>query len=295
LSYAVARAVEGGADADGDGKTTLKELFTNIRQVVYQLSDQRQNVVATAAPSLDLNTTHVFQTARAVNVVATPNVPAAPAPVSLSVDVERPVRIASLDGNSSRLSALSRREAAFEVVRPADSPDLIWDPVSRDVVAWGDVIARQVDVGDLASVIDRTAALRELKRIAVKMPQSLRVIPDDRLHRRDSVVQLEVSDVGGRGLVLFNIAADGTVQQLYPISSDPVLVQSPDFRFPVRVGAPFGSDQLVAVTSQQRMPALEQALQQLNRRRSAIQMVRMLQRYAPADARIGAAGVFTAP
>src|SRR5215468_6705982 len=31
LSYAVARAIEGGADADGDGKTTLNELFTNVR------------------------------------------------------------------------------------------------------------------------------------------------------------------------------------------------------------------------------------------------------------------------
>ena len=45
LSYAVARAVEGNADADHDGKVTLKELFANVRQVVYQLSDQRQNVV----------------------------------------------------------------------------------------------------------------------------------------------------------------------------------------------------------------------------------------------------------
>src|ERR1700730_16215207 len=50
LSYAVARAFEGGADADHDGKVTLKELFANVRQVVYQLSDQRQNIVTTASP-----------------------------------------------------------------------------------------------------------------------------------------------------------------------------------------------------------------------------------------------------
>ena len=55
------------------------------------------------------------------------------------------------------------------------------------------------------------------------------------------------------------------------------------------------SDQLIAVTSKQRMAGLEQALQQLNKRRSAIEMIRMLQRYAPDDARIGSAGVFTAP
>src|SRR5712671_3909167 len=51
LSYAVARAFEGNADADQDGKVTLKELFANVRQVVYQLSDQRQNVVTMISPS----------------------------------------------------------------------------------------------------------------------------------------------------------------------------------------------------------------------------------------------------
>ena len=50
LSYAVARAIEGNADTRGDGKTTLREFFGNVRQVVYQLSNQRQNIVATASP-----------------------------------------------------------------------------------------------------------------------------------------------------------------------------------------------------------------------------------------------------
>ncbi len=56
LSYAVARAIEGNADADQDGKVTLKELFANVRQVVYQLSDQRQNVVTTTSPNLPPDT-----------------------------------------------------------------------------------------------------------------------------------------------------------------------------------------------------------------------------------------------
>ena len=51
LSYAVARAIEGKADADHDGKTTLQELFTDVRGLVYQLSNQRQNAVAVASLS----------------------------------------------------------------------------------------------------------------------------------------------------------------------------------------------------------------------------------------------------
>jgi hypothetical protein len=302
LSYAVARAIEGGADADGDGKTTLKELFSNVRQVVYQLSDQRQNIVATTPPSLDPNKDVVFELARAVNIVEGPNTsaptaspPSIPAATVPRSDIERPVRIASLDGNSARFASLVHHDAAFEVVRPADNPDLIWDPVSHDVVAWGDVIAYRVDLPDLPSIIDRAAAIRELKRIAVKVPQSLKVMPNDGLYRKDSRVSLEVTDVAERALILFNIAGDGTVQLLYPLPSNTPILHEPEFRFPVRVLMPLGSDQLVAVTSQRRMPELEQAVSRLNRKRSALQMVRLLRQYAPNDARIGSAGVFTAP
>jgi hypothetical protein len=304
LSYAVARAIEGGADADGDGRTTLKELFTNVRQVVYQLSDQRQNIVTTTPPRLDMNTNVVFEFTRSVNVVASPDAAeppnAAPAPVFTTAaapptELDRPVRVAVLDGKSAELAGLARGEAAFEIVRPSDSPDLIWDPASGDVVNWGDVVAYRVEPRELPRVIDRLAAIRALKRMAVNVPQSLRVVPDDALHRKDSTVQIEASDLAGRALVLFNIASDGTVQLLYPIGTDAPVVQEPFLRLPVRVRAPFGSDQLIAVTSKQRMPALEQALQQLSRKRAPMQMVRALAGYAPADARIGSAGVFTAP
>ena len=96
-------------------------------------------------------------------------------------------------------------------------------------------------------------------------------------------------------MILFDITGDGTVQVLYPIGSDPFILQNVVYNFPVRVRKPFGSDQLVAVTSQQRMTALEQVLKSLDNRKSAVQMIKMIKRYAPGDARIGSAGLFTAP
>jgi hypothetical protein len=45
LSYAVARAFEGAADENHDGQVSYRELSTYVRQVAYQLSDQRQQVV----------------------------------------------------------------------------------------------------------------------------------------------------------------------------------------------------------------------------------------------------------
>jgi hypothetical protein len=292
LSYAVARAIEGNIDTRGDGNTILKDFFGNVRQVVYQLSNQRQNIVTTASPSQNPQTDVVFQLTRSVSV-RPPAIAPTPAPQADRND--RPIKIASLDGKTGYFSGITSREAAFEIVQPIEHPDLIWDPASHDVVSWGDVVAFAIDPGDLPSVIDRAMAIRELKRIANKEPQQIKVTPDDSLHHQASLVHVDMTDVAGRALILFNIAGDGTVQMLYPMGSDPYIVQSAHFSFPVRVREPFGSDQLIVVTSQQRMTALEQALRGLDRRRSAVQMINMIKRYAPGDARIGSAGLFTAP
>jgi hypothetical protein len=208
---------------------------------------------------------------------------------------QKPVRLASLDGQSGHFSGLARREAPFEIVKPVDYPDIIWDPKSRDVLAWGDVIAYRIEKNELPSVIDRAAAVRDLKQLATRAPQVIRMSPDDRLHRRDKTVQVDVADVSGRALILFNIAGDGTVQLLYPVGSDARVTDKAEFSLKVRVREPFGADQIIAVTSEQRMTALEDALTQLNGRRAATQAIAMMQKFAPGDARIGATSLFTAP
>jgi hypothetical protein len=285
LSYAVARAIEGDADTRGDGTTTLSELFSDVRQVVYQLSNQRQNIVTTASPTQDPRTDVVFRSVSIGQPAAEP----APAP-----QADRPVKIASLDGKITYFSGLAPRESAFDVVAPVDHPDLIWDPVSHDVLSWGDVITSSVDPRDLPIVVDRTTAVRELKRIATKEPQAIKVSPDDSLHHQTNLVHIDVSDVAGRALILVDITGDGTVQKLYPVGTDAKIVPTAEFSFPVRVREPFGSDQLVVVTSSQRMTALEQALQGVEGRRP-VQVINLIKRFAPADARIGSAGLFTAP
>ena len=333
LSYAVARAIEGKADIDRDGRVTLYELFSNVRQVVYQLSDQRQNIVTYSAPDRDIKRDVAFVTrgvrildtapsvAKAVStrpkgtlkIVDQPTAPTAhpevaqrPAllPPTGLAKVDTPsappvqlaaVRIASVDGRATRLSELVPRTAKFEIVSPSAHPDLLWDPTSRDVIAGGDVIAYSVNKSDLPSVIDRMAAVQGFKRIATQSPQTIRTTPNDKLHRSKSRIEIEVSDVAGRAMVMFNIAGDGTVQTLYPIGSDPAIIRTAKYRFPVEVRTPYGADQIVVVTAQQRMTSLEQALQQLNQRRTAVEALNMVRRYSPADARIGTTGLFTAP
>jgi hypothetical protein len=147
----------------------------------------------------------------------------------------------------------------------------------------------------LPSAVDRAAAVRALKQLAAKAPQAVRVIPGDALHRKDSQVAVEIGNLAGRALVMFNIAGDGTVQMLYPVDADPRIIKDDLYRLPVKVRGPYGSDLVIAITSEQPMPMLEQALLPLNQRRSALAALKAVERYRPLDGRIGSTGIFTAP
>jgi hypothetical protein len=231
-----------------------------------------------------------------------PSSAATPAPSKPVVSPqERPappldtVRIAVLGNQKELLKGLEPKEAHFQPVAVAENPDLIWDPVTLDVLAGGDVVAHQISRKDLPSAIDRLAAVNGFKRLAAKAPQTVRVLPDDKVHSRDSRIEVQVSGVAQRSLLLFNITGDGTVQALYPIGSDPAILTSPDYKFSVVVGEPFGADQVVAVTSSQRLSDLEQVLKMMNQQRAAIEVYKLVERYAPPDSRIGATSLYTTP
>jgi Caspase domain len=299
LSYAVARAFEGSADDNHDGKVTLKELFANVRQVVYQLSDQRQSIVTKTSPGRPIDRDVVYQLTRGITspgeVLPKPGLQA-PSDVQDSPAVPRaqaPIRLAALDGKTGYFANLKPRDVMIEIVRPVDNPDLIWDPNSHDVIAWGDVVAYNVDSSDLASVIDRTAAVRELKKISAKAPQLLRLTAGDEQHHNDDMVQVELSDVAQRSIVLVNVSADGTIQLLYPLGTDQNTASS--FQISLRVREPFGADQVIAITSTDRLSELEQVVSELNRRRAPGALIKSMMRYMPADVRVGSIGIFTAP
>jgi hypothetical protein len=319
LSYAVARAFEGAADEDQDGRVTMGELFRYVRQVAYQLSDQRQLIVATAPTAQESGSETVFERTRGVVLLdptersdarpssqaPTEPVPSTAAPSTakaLAAPVRQvattpldTVRVAVLGNQRELLKDLEIREARFDAVGITENPDLVWDPISLDVLVGADVVAHQINRADLPGVIDRLAVVNGFKRLAAKAPQTLRVLPDDKVHRRDTRVEVQVSGMAQRSLLLFNITGDGTVQSLYPIGSDSPVIATADYKFPVQVGEPFGADQVVAITSSQRLTDLEQALKKMNQRRTAVEVYKLVERYAPPDARIGAASLYTGP
>jgi hypothetical protein len=318
LSYAVARALDGAADENRDGQTTQGELFSYVQQVAYQLSDQRQLVVTSGPAVPGVNSEVLYSRTRAVvmldapersearpqasqSAVTTPTglaasrPPAAPPPPPKVVRPLDTVRLAVLSNQRELLKGVEAREARFEAVATTENPDLVWDPTTLDVLAGADIVARGINQSDLSSVIDRAAAVNGFKRLSAAAPQTVRVLPDDNIHRRASRLDVQVSGVSQRSLLLFNIAGDGTVQSLYPIGSDPTVIPTADYKFPVLVGEPFGSDQVVAITSSQRLGDLEQALKKMSQKRASVEVYKLVERYAPSDARIGVTNLYTSP
>jgi hypothetical protein len=139
------------------------------------------------------------------------------------------------------------------------------------------------------------AAVNGFKRLAAAAPQAVRLLPDDKVHRRDAPVDVEVSGIAQRSLVMFNIAGDGKVQDLYPRGSDDRIVATSPLKLPLAAGEPFGADLVVAISSAQALRDLEEALRKVSQRRAAVEIFEMVQRLAPADARIGATSLYTAP
>lgn len=321
LSYAFARALDGAADSNGDGKITIEKLFSYVREVTYQLSDERQTIVSASAPSLNIDTEPVIERTRSVTIVAPPGVHSTEVAANVTVGLApgaasiagrqsaavdssdasrlislRPVRIAVYAGSGAQLAGVAPLETKFEVVAPNQNPDLIWDPRTGDVLSGGDVVAREINKEELPGVIDRAAAVRALKKMAEQSPQSTVLLPNSKVHHLGSEVEVAMDGVSDRTLLLFDLAGDGTVQLLYPQNENETrLISRAQYRLPIKVRAPFGADQIVAITAPKRMIEFEQALQRINGRRASGQLIKLLASRPEAGVRVGSVGVFTAP
>lgn len=205
------------------------------------------------------------------------------------------IRVAVAGGDASLLADLTQHAAPFQVVAGDDSPDLIWDPGSRQATSKGEVIAYDVKPSDLAAVIDRMALAEGLVRLAAARPQPMSIGPGGRLRRKGDQIQLDIADTLHRALILFAVSGDGLVQALYPIGADARTIETPSFTWTFQVGEPFGTDLLVAVSAEQPMDALESGLRRLSHYRGAGEVLALLALAAPPDAKIGIAALQSAP
>lgn len=298
LSFAVARAIEGAADRKHDGRITLHELFDYAHSVVYQLSDARQSIVTLQSPALDVDRDIVMEVGtRSLGTAAPPSLstpPSAPA-TAAATRIRPPLRLASMTGRRAALAGVRPSLTPFDIVDADDAPDLVWDPVGRDAYSAGDKIATDVTPEDLPGVVDRTAAVRDIKELVVKAPLDVSLLPDASLHRQGSRVEVAVKNVAGSNLVLVDITGVGEVQFLYPGGRSAAPLSQREYREPFRVREPYGADEVLAIASKASLQPLAEAIGKLDRRRSAGSLAETIARFAPPDARLGLVGLYTLP
>lgn len=257
LSYAVARALAGGAAEPGAPATTRRQLFAYARQEVQHWSDdQRIDTTPTvfSAPPGSLDRP-VFSTVGEPAGGSWP--PAAPAGPACPV-----VQLAAIHDGADARSRIADVGVPFGLADDAGRSDLVWDVAAGEVIgSAGDVVARGIGPAAIGGVIQRTAAVQCLKALAATRPQTLTLRDGVQRYAPGDTPVIEAPDVAGRHLIVFDIAADGRLQVVWPPdardgSGTRQSAEAGPWTGRPEVIAPFGADTVVAVTSAVALPDL---------------------------------------
>ncbi|MFZ4790393.1 MAG: caspase family protein [Candidatus Competibacteraceae bacterium] len=159
--------------------------------------------------------------------------------------------------------------------------------------------AGSVEIVYATKVFDKLIAVERIKKRSETVSPTMVLKPNDRLHRAGEQVTLETSNQQYPYLTLFNIASDGTINNLYPLKegniNDPleVPVDKP-YGLLLNVEPPYGSDHFVVIFSEKPLTGLHKDLQGMNGGQNANQIEVALDRHLQGiKHQIGIHGVFT--
>lgn len=245
LSYAFAAGLRGAADADGDRVLTKGEIETFVRRQVRNISQGSQRPQVAPAGEGDRV------------ILALPKndpEPAAPAnPLSIAF-ADLPAVTVSHNGGAEG-DRLLGGIGGTRLVPPDVAADMRVDLAGGTILSMvGDVVRRfdPARPGDAASAVQASADKLRLTTALSELASDLTVAfaGGDRVYRAGEVVTIEVTGRRASGLLLFNMAPDGGISALYPLSElgDPVSLPAGDrVALPVQVRPPFGADHVIAI------------------------------------------------
>lgn len=282
LSWTFAQALRGAADANHDHILTREELRNYVGETVRMYAESRQH--PTLQPLADSH--------RAILPAAEPPPARLPDPPALHLQV--------LGKTESDRDALYKQISGIEPASAGQVPDLVWDSGKQQVLSGqGDVVADQIkDAAALGQVVAKWRMLTTIKTLSAPHSLRLRLEPDDSLHREGTTVSVTLDGHRHGYLTLFNLAADGTVQFLYPMPKDSKTVPT-DKPFnlvdKIKIVPPFGADHLVAVVTSKELSTFQTQLHGLNGRPEADALDRILRETDWGDYQMGVLGLYTAP
>jgi uncharacterized caspase-like protein len=283
LSWAFARAIEGAADQDSDGRLSREELHHFVRANVRAIAESRQtpNLLPIAAENHEVLSVADTSTRSGAVSTAWPQ-------------VRLQIRGLNEDDKTTTLQNLD----GVVVADASDAVDLVLDMAKREAISGqGDVLASDLSPSFSQNVIDTRRGLERLKLERLGDRLSMRVLPNDTLHHRGQKIAFEIKDIRLPHLAFFSLSGDGTVHFHYPFPDDPATVQpgepiSVDFE----VTPPFGTDYIIAVTSTDPLDDLISELKTIDGQRAAKQaVVAVLNVTRQGQRQLGIQGMYTAP
>lgn len=279
LSFFVARAIEGAAS--NAGSLTREQLFRYAGQNVRQFTAERQIIDIEPRSADPTVLRHILF--RLSGMQFTP------------IEDTPPVRVAAVNVPAGRLSAIRKGLAPFVEVDGASNADLVWDGFSRDALSLGDVVMHGVDESLLGGVIDRTWTIRRIQRLSVSRILSIRLREEGKNYIPGETPEIITNDARDRYLTVFNIAANGEVQMLFPAGARDPHIGTDEWTYRPEVKEPFGADHVVAVTTARPATEFVQWLNAHNHTRDAALVPTQLARLIDSDAttRIGTVGLYT--
>lgn len=149
-------------------------------------------------------------------------------------------------------------------------------------------------------MVDRLAAVRRLAVLARAGTARLALAPDKRVYRKNETARLDARGIDGRYLIVANISGDGRIQMVYPIKGDDPMVllkRAGDAKLigDIYVKPPFGSEVAVAISSRERLVALEEQLTPRDDTQWSREFVDALAKLPAGSAEIGILSFFTEP
>lgn len=156
-----------------------------------------------------------------------------------------------------------------------------------------------IEITYATKVFDKLIAVEQIKKYSETVSPTIVLKPNDRLHRAGEQVTLEVRDQQYPYLTLFNIASDGTINNLYPLkdetTNDPLEVPlNKPYALSLNVEPPYGGDHFVVIFSEKALTELHRELQEMNNGQNADKVRAALERHLQGvKHQIGIHGVFT--
>lgn len=282
LSWAFSRALEGGADKNGDGAIDQLELLSFLVPAVHAQveSQQTPQVRPLRARSVELFGARAGSSG----------------PAAALADAPAPLKVAVEGGDGGPLRALP----FIELAPNAADADLVWNRASGTVEhRIGGVVAENVGPDEIVGVASKWAAIVLLNGFAAREPVEAAVTSGDQRYRPGQMIRVGVKGARYPHLTLFNLPPDGRVEFFIPDPRKPGDAErdwsAQEFSEQFRVDKPpFGAEHMVAIYSKEPLESLHAALASMARGKDAQALRGALEQALEGQAaQVGVLGIYT--